>query len=92
MLLGYRLSKQVIVLEKSHPYHVVLNSPWPIGVAFGIFSIMLEIISIFQEHSRSNLFLLFNFALFLIVILRWGSDISIEGSYEGHHTKLIQKC
>lgn len=91
MLLGYRLSNSSLILEKAHPYHVVLNSPWPIGVGFGIFSIMLEIIAIFQEHSRSNLFLAFNISLFLIVILRWGSDISIEGSYEGHHTKIIQK-
>jgi heme/copper-type cytochrome/quinol oxidase subunit 3 len=88
---GYRVVGNKIVIEKSHGFHLVLNSPWPIITGIGIMSIMLEIVSFLQEIVRSNIYLYFNITLFLIVILRWASDISVEGSYEGNHTKIIQK-
>jgi len=77
--------------KKAHGYHMVANSPWPIFAAWGIFTVLLEFVAMLHEHNRSSYYILFNAIFFLIIVLRWGSDVTIEGSYEGRHTKIVQK-
>jgi hypothetical protein len=76
---------------KAHGYHIVSISPWPICVALILGMLIIEFIALLQEHIRAPQYILFNIILLNIIIFYWGADINIEGSYEGRHTKKVQK-
>jgi cytochrome c oxidase subunit 3 len=71
---------------------MVHNSPWPIAIAFSLLSIVVEFVANLHEHQRSSLFLIFNIIFFLVIFMRWCADVRIEATFEGRHTKLVQKC
>jgi len=76
--------------EKAHGYHFVTVSPWPIATAWGIFSVLLEFVAKMHEHQRLNLILMCNVIVILFILARWFSDVSVEASYEGKHTQILQ--
>jgi heme/copper-type cytochrome/quinol oxidase subunit 3 len=76
--------------KKAHGYHMVHSSPWPLFTGLALFSIVLEFVAKMHEHERNTYYILFNIMILLIIILRWCSDISIEASFEGRHTKIVQ--
>jgi len=76
--------------EKGHGFHMVQSSPWPISIAWAVLAIIIEIIALLHDYERPVYMLPFNIIFFCILLLRWGSDIHIEASYEGRHTKIVQ--
>jgi heme/copper-type cytochrome/quinol oxidase subunit 3 len=91
MSLEYIVENKKVIFKKAHGYHMVLNSPWPILLGGILLSTIIELIAQLQEHQRNEMYLIMNAIMFFIIIMRWGSDIHIEASYEGRHTKIIQK-
>jgi len=83
--------KNEIFQEKSHGYHFVHVSPWPIAVSWGVFAIMIEFVAKLHEHQRSNSVFAFIIMVFLLFVARWFIDVSVEGSYEGKHTLVLQE-
>jgi len=80
-----------IIFRKAHNYHMVFNSPWPLSIGIFLFSFLIELIAQLQEHNRPTYYMFVNAVIFFIIVMRWGSDIHIEASYEGRHTKMVQK-
>jgi heme/copper-type cytochrome/quinol oxidase subunit 3 len=70
---------------------MVHNSPWPIAVAWALFAVVIELVALLHEYQRPSYAFAFNAAFLCILIMRWCSDVHIEASYEGRHTKIIQK-
>jgi len=85
-------TNNIIYREKAHSYHMVHSSPWPITVGFTLLSIVIEFVANLHEHQRSSFYLTFNFILLLVIVMRWCSDVHTEATYEGRHTKKLQKC
>jgi len=69
--------------------HLVRNRWWPISIRAGRFFLITRLLFWFKFR--------FNFALFSLRILGalslfivWLRDVSREGAYQGHHTRLVQ--
>lgn len=81
-------------------FHIVTLSPWPLTTTISITSVILSIV-----FKAENITILENFSplleekdgltisIFSLIfsIFNWFYDIIIEGSYQGEHTKRIQK-
>ena len=90
---------------QKHPYHVVTQSPWPIFVSFLLFTLVKDIIWVFEDlkfyNFESEIFffisydnkinLLKHFLFFISILIMWFHDVKIE-SVTGHHTKRVAKC
>jgi cytochrome c oxidase subunit 3 len=77
--------------EQKHNYHLVDPSPWPILTAFSTFSLLVG--AVLYMHSIVNGLFVLSFGLFMTVLCAalWWRDVVREGTFEGHHTLIVQK-
>lgn len=78
-------------LGQSHFFHMVTPSPWPFLTALNAFVMVLG--GVLYMHSFSNgLYYLLAGAFSLLCIMSlWFRDVIREGTFEGMHTKIVQK-
>lgn len=76
-------------LSQMHYYHLVTPSAWPFLVAFNLFVLILGAIS--YMHFYGGYLFIYGLINLLFVILLWVRDVIREGTYEGMHTKVVQK-
>lgn len=81
-------SKEVLRLK--HPFHLVDSSPWPIVTSGMAFSLVVGAIQFMHTDKGFSLFFLSLFGL-ILSLFGWFRDIVIESTFEGHHTKLVQR-
>lgn len=74
-----------------HPFHLVENSPWPILLSFSLLSLTTGAVMYLQGFSNGGLLLTLGFILTVSGMGLWFRDVITEGTYEGHHTKQVQK-
>nr|ARH54161.1 cytochrome c oxidase subunit 3 [Calvia decemguttata] len=74
-------------MSKNHPFHLVDYSPWPILGAFSAMTTLMGMIKWFHFYN-SNLFLLSNIVLMMIMI-QWWRDVIRESTFQGHHTFMV---
>jgi cytochrome c oxidase subunit III len=74
---------------KSHPYHMVKPSPWP---ALGAFSALVLAAGflILMKADQWWLFII-GVVLVLATMFLWWRDVISEGTFEGAHTKIVQR-
>src|SRR5213076_716572 len=77
--------------EQKHLYHLVDRSPWPIITAFGILSMLLGGVMYMHLIKKGLFVLCFSLIVVLYSVSLWCRDIIREGTYEGHHTLIVQK-
>lgn len=71
-----------------HSYHLVDESPWPIYRSLSAFFLTSGLIKWFHYHSVS--LLLTALSLLIVIILRWWSDVVLEGTFQGLHSTIVQ--
>ena len=76
---------------QSHPFHLVEPSPWPILVSFSLLSLTTGAIMYIHGYPNGGLLLTLGLILTVSGMLLWLRDVITEGTYEGHHTKQVQK-
>jgi cytochrome c oxidase subunit 3 len=86
-------SRETKKLYESYPphfYHLVEPSPWPILTAFAAFT-MFSAAGMYLHSIKMGGYLGL-FGLFLVVTMLsfWWRDVIREGTYQGHHTKVVQ--
>jgi len=74
-----------------HPYHIVDQSPWPLGLSIVLLALTTSAVLSFHGYPMGDLFLLFSFLLLNWGMGLWFKDIVIESSYLGSHTDKVQK-
>ena len=74
-----------------HPFHLVENSPWPILLSFSLLSLTTGAVMYLQGYSNGGLLLTLGLILTVSGMGLWFRDVITEGTYEGHHTKQVQK-
>nr|YP_009738172.1 cytochrome c oxidase subunit III [Hippodamia variegata]QIB71479.1 cytochrome c oxidase subunit III [Hippodamia variegata] len=74
-------------MMKNHPFHLVDYSPWPILGAFSAMTAMIGMIKWFHFFN-SNLFMLSNIIL-LMIMIQWWRDVVRESTFQGHHTMAV---
>ena len=83
-----------ILLQKktyAHGFHLVNASPWPFLLSFSLFGVMLNLGMYFHKIPLSYSLFLFAFMNLCVFMYCWFRDIIVEGTYEGHHTSLVQR-
>lgn len=73
------------------PYHLVDPSPWPLFSAFGVLSLVTGFVMYFHNFTNSVFTCLLGLSLLIISSGYWFRDITRESTFEGNHTKLVQK-
>lgn len=75
--------------HQTHAYHIVNPSPWPLTGAFSALLLTSGLVIWFHFHSTTLLTigLLTN----ILTIYQWWRDVIREGTYQGHHTPIVQK-
>ncbi|YP_002221529.1 cytochrome c oxidase subunit III (mitochondrion) [Hydra vulgaris] len=70
-----------------HPFHLVNPNPWPFCISMGVLYLTLNTVAYF--HKGFYYPLLLSFILIILFMILWFTDIFVESSLEGAHTKLV---
>jgi cytochrome c oxidase subunit 3 len=76
---------------QKHPYHLVDISPWPIIGAIGTLVITSGLVMYMHSYSGGGMVLSLGLIILLTVMTLWWKDVIREGTFGGHHTKLVQR-
>jgi len=79
------------IQTNQHPFHIVDPSPWPFLVAFSLFGILFTTVCYLHELSINTFTFIGCIIIFLFSAVQWFTDITIEGTYQGHHTLAVQQ-
>lgn len=77
--------------EQKHLFHLVDPSPWPIVTATSTGAMLIGAV-MYMHLIENGLFVLF--VGFLVTLLNaglWWRDVIREGTFQGHHTSVVQK-
>lgn len=75
--------------HQTHAYHIVNPSPWPLTGAFS--ALLLTSGLVIWFHYNSTILLSLGLLANILTIYQWWRDIIREGTYQGHHTPIVQK-
>nr|BBI76359.1 cytochrome c oxidase subunit III [Paroedura picta] len=75
--------------HQTHSYHMVNPSPWPLTAAMAAF-LLTSSLTIWFHHGPTPLLYLAPI-LTIFTAYQWWRDIVREGTFQGHHTTLVQK-
>lgn len=79
-------------LGQRHFYHMVTPSPWPFLTALNVFVMLLSAVVYMHNYLENGGYMFFLSLINLIFIVTlWLRDVIREGTYEGMHTKIVQK-
>lgn len=73
----------------NHPFHLVTLSPWPLLISFRLIFILIGSIKWFHESNYDLIIL--RFLTTLLINFQWWRDITRERTFQGFHTKNVQK-
>lgn len=75
--------------HQTHAYHIVNPSPWPLTGALSALLITSGLIIWFHYNSISLLTL--GLTTNILTMYQWWRDVVREGTFQGHHTPIVQK-
>ena len=76
---------------QKHTFHLVDFSPWPILGGLAAFILTNGGVMYFHSYNFGFFNMLFGLILVICIMTIWWRDIIREASFEGHHTKLVQR-
>ncbi len=80
-----RLKKNTV-----HSYHIVNPSPWPVIVSFAAFATVLGLALFMHFFTLGFKLFLFGIITTTFNVVFWWRDVVREGTFEGHHTFVVQ--
>lgn len=93
LLNGLNQSKTILGLRpayQSHPHHLTLESPWPILTSGSILAMLSSAAMYFNSFDGAGLLLVIGLLSTSTAMALWWADCIMEGTYLGHHTKIVQ--
>lgn len=79
------------MIKHYHFWHIVSRSPWPFLLSMCLISLPIGLVTFFQGYYNGLILFFIGFLSVLFIIILWFKDIIIEGTFEGCHTKQVQK-
>jgi cytochrome c oxidase subunit 3 len=79
------------MIIQPHPYHLVEPSPWPLGASFALLTTTFSGVMSFHGVANAGLFLTLGVIGTLTTMGLWWRDCIAEGTFQGHHTKPVQR-
>jgi len=77
------------IVNFSTSFHLVDRSPWPFLAGF--LALQLPLGLLVYIHTSKTLIFFYSFLFLLYVIKRWAGDMVVESTFQGMHTKSVQK-
>nr|ASW34687.1 cytochrome c oxidase subunit III [Quedenfeldtia moerens] len=75
--------------HQAHSYHMVDPSPWPLTGAIAAL-LMTSGLAMWFHYNLTTLMNL-GLLILLLTVTQWWRDVIREGTYQGHHTTLVQQ-
>jgi heme/copper-type cytochrome/quinol oxidase subunit 3 len=93
------LKNNMLFTSQQHPFHLVNPSPWPIFVSIWLPLLLLQAVTYMHAEygvclSKCLFFQILekmSIVILLISVIAWFNDVVIESTYEGNHTKAVQR-
>lgn len=76
---------------QAFPFHLVESSPWPILTANAVLSLMIGRVLYFNGIQYGRELATLGFLATLFAFILWFKDVTVEGTYLGDHTLIVQK-
>lgn len=76
--------------KTQHYFHIVDRSPWPFYISCSLFLIAVGAAKWFH-YKGFGFSLLYGIIITILNLVLWWRDVIREGTFEGHHTKVVQK-
>ncbi len=89
--LGIPYDKKKRLMKRSHLYHIVDPSPWPLLVTFSLVNGVFCSLMFFFTDLYNNAVIFKIYIGFLFIVYLWFGNIVREASKEGRHTRIVQK-
>jgi len=77
--------------NQKHSFHLVDPSPWPLIASFSALMITFGGVLYFHGYSGGSFLWRFGFLMVLFMMFCWWRDVIREGTFEGQHTKTVQR-
>ena len=78
-------------LGQRHYYHMVTPSPWPFFSAANAFVMVFGGVLYMHFFTGGGYLFLWGLLNLLVIMFLWFRDVVREGTFEGMHTKIVQK-
>lgn len=72
-----------------NPFHIVESRPWPLTGSLGAFFLVTGLVSWF--HNNNPIGIVIGLLIITLTIFQWWRDVVREATFQGHHTKLVNK-
>lgn len=77
--------------NQQHPYHIVDMSPWPLMASLSAFLTTTGAVMYMHFFENGDFVLKLGLGMAVYVATMWWWDIVYEATYEGKHTKIVQR-
>ena len=77
--------------KRSHLFHIINPAPWPFFTAITLFNVLVGIILWVNKYLIGMNIIVVSFIILLLFVQFWFTDIVRESSFEGKHSKDVQK-
>lgn len=78
-------------LGQRHFFHMVTPSPWPFFTAVNAFVMLLGAVMYMHMYKNGGYIFFCGFFSVIFIVTLWIRDVIREATYEGMHTKIVQK-
>jgi cytochrome c oxidase subunit 3 len=82
--------KKFFMSFQKHAFHLVDPSPWPLFASISAFSSTVGGVMYFHGYNGGGTLCSLGITGIIYVMYVWWRDIIREGTYEGHHTRVVQ--
>jgi cytochrome c oxidase subunit 3 len=83
--------KNVLKYKYSHPFHLVTPSPWPFFTSISLLGLTYGSVLYLHSYLYGDWLALFCFMNLIGNLTGWWRDVIIEATFQGHHTKAVQR-
>lgn len=85
------MTLKVRALFQSHPFHLVMPSPWPLYSSMSLFSVTLSAVLTFHSFFSVLRMLMVGLISLISTMVLWFRDVTNEATYYGNHTLAVQR-
>nr|WRO39392.1 cytochrome c oxidase subunit 3 [Floccularia luteovirens] len=86
-----KLNNKLISQYQYFPFHLVEQSPWPLLLSFSLLSLTIGAVLYMHGFPYGGFAVSLGFILTTYGMALWFKDVIVEASYQGHHTRQVQK-
>lgn len=77
--------------RQAHPYHLVDPSPWPFIGSISCLMTTVGAVMYMHSYEGGDILLSLGIIMILMTMIVWWRDVIREGTFQGHHTLVVQK-